>query len=98
MAARTDRPTAGPLVCFVGPLSDRDASAMLRVEPSCEDLDQIDRSPREDRDTVYSGRIPRFAYVTQHREGPPGRTDSPHGFPPPMKTPVMGRSSEEGVK
>lgn len=96
MAAPTDRSTAGLLVCLVDPVSNRHASVARCVGASCKALDQVGDPPPKERSTAYPGRTPRFAYVAKQREGSIERPTSPHELSPPMKTPVMDRSNEEG--
>ena len=98
MAPRTNRSTAGPLVCLVDPLPDRNTPVGRCVDPSCGTRDPSETSTPGEVGTDYSGRLPRFAYLARRRSASIMRADSPSETTTPTKTPVIDRPVEEGVR
>ena len=97
MAPRTDRSTAGPLVCLADPFPDRDAPARRCVDPSCEARDPSESSTQGEAVTNRVRRLPLLDYLARRRSTSIVRADSSNDATTPTNTPGMDRPVEEGV-
>jgi len=99
MADNTGRSVTGLLICLDHASPDRRASAARCTDASCgAEEDRVEGLSQWRPNTVYLGRIPRFAYFARRRRERAQRPDSLQDTVTLMKSPVVDQPIEDGVK